>query len=143
MPARARLQISGTHTVKTGEGQRTTHIFVDRHLRPIPQQVNVCCVPFCSSRSNRERSLSYYGLPLKNKSLLKQWIHVIGRANLPVNTSTRICSRHFVNAEGRRLYAGEVPSKHLPSRPTQSSASKKRKPPRERSVVEKSLSLVQ
>ncbi len=96
--------------------------------------------PFCSSRSNRERSLSYYGLPLKNKSLLKQWIHVIGRSNLPVNTSTRICSRHFVNAEGRRLYAGEVPSKHLPSRPTQSSASKKRKPPRERSVVEKSLS---
>ena len=98
--------------------------------------VHVCCVPGCSSRSDRERSLSYFGLPLSNKSLLKQWIHAVGRANLPINSSTRICSRHFLKAEGRRLYCGEVPSRELPILPTSVTPTKPRKPPKERLLLE-------
>ena len=80
--------------------------------------VHVCCVPGCSSRSNREINLSYYRLPLQNKKLLKQWIHKIGRSNLPLNCSTRVCSRHFINAKGRKLRKDEVPSERLPILPT-------------------------
>ena len=79
-------------------------------------------MPFCSSRSDRERNLSYFSLALKNKKLLKQWIHVIGRSNLPLNGSTRVCSRHFTRAEGRKLYEDEVPSLNLPVLPTKVSA---------------------
>ena len=95
--------------------------------------VHCCCVPDCSSRSNRERHLSFFALPLKNKKLLRRWVQVIRRANLPLNRHTRICSKHFVNAEGRRLYIGEVPSLLLP-RPCTSSSTSRRKPPRHRSV---------
>ena len=94
--------------------------------------VHVCCVPACSSRSDRERDLSFFSLPLKDKKLLRQWIHLIGRLNLPLNGSTRICSRHFVNASGRRLYPGEVPSKELPVLPTTITPNKCRKPPKAR-----------
>ncbi len=55
-----------------------------------------------------------------------------------MNTSTRICNRHcFTNTEGQILYAGEVPSKHLPSQLTQLLVSKKKKPPREHTAVDK------
>ena len=90
--------------------------------------------PSCSSRSDHERNLSFFSLPLKNKKLLRQWIHVIGRSNLPVNGSTRICSRHFVKAEGRKLHASEVPSKELPLIPTKVTPSRNSKPPRERQL---------
>ena len=76
--------------------------------------VRFCCVPNCSNRSDREAHLSYFGLPLKNKTLLKRWVHVICRKNLPLNKNTRICSEHFVNARGRRLYPNEAPSLLLP-----------------------------
>ena len=76
------------------------------------------------------RSLAY--VPLKDKTLLKHWIHVIGRANLPLNASTRICSRHFVKAAGRRLYPGEVPSEELPVLSTTVMPNKCRKPPKVR-----------
>ena len=76
--------------------------------------VHVCCIPVCSNRSDRERNLSYFGLPLQNQRLLKLWIHQIGRTNLPVNGSTRICSRHFQNATGRKLRTDEAPSERLP-----------------------------
>ena len=36
-----------------------------------------CCVPDCSNMSNRERHLSFLALSLKNKMLLKRWVHVI------------------------------------------------------------------
>ena len=41
--------------------------------------VNFCCVPCCSNNSIRDSNLSYFRLPLRNKALLKQWIHSIGR----------------------------------------------------------------
>ena len=100
------------------------------HLEYVGSMVHVYCVPSCSSRSDREQNLSFFSLPLKNR-LLRQWIHLIGCANLPVNGSTRICSRHFVKAEGRKLHASKVPSEELPLLPTKVTPNKHRKPPKE------------
>ena len=94
--------------------------------------VRFCCMPNCSNRSDRESHLSYYSLPLKKKALLKRWIHVIRRKKLPLTINTRVCSQHFVRAEGRRLYPDEVPSLLLPSMPV----SKSRNPPKDRSCNE-------
>ena len=96
--------------------------------------VHCCCAIDCSSRSNRETNLFLFSLPLKNKRLLKRWIHVIRRKNLPLNLHTRICSRHFVNAEKRRLHPNEVPSLFLPDASFCFSRNQ-RKPPRDRSAV--------
>jgi len=102
--------------------------------------VHFCCVPACSSNSNREKHLSFFSLPLKKKSLLKQWIHAIGRKNLPVNSHTRICSRHFLDANKRQLRPDEVPSQQLPRfqgvKPT-------RRPPKERILPAISVSFVE
>ena len=92
--------------------------------------VHFCCVPGCSNRSSRERYLSYFALPLKNKKLLRNWIHKIGRKKLPINASTRVCSDHFVNATGRRLRPDEYPSLKLPVLSTTVSTTQ-RKPPKE------------
>ena len=70
----------------------------------------------------------YYGLPLKNKNLLKEWIHKIGRKNLPLNSSTRICSDHFLNASGRLLRKSEAPSQNLPLVRKNCPASKRKSP---------------
>ena len=94
-----------------------------------------CCVPGCSNRSDRETELSYFKLPLKRKAILKQWIHVIRRTNLPINGSTRVCSIHFVNAAGHLLRPDEVPSLHLPERSTGSKTATW-KPPKDRSYIE-------
>ena len=92
--------------------------------------VHFCCVPGCSNRSSRECHLSYFALPLKNKQLLRNWIHKIGRKNLPINTSTHICSENFVNATGRHLCPDEYPSVKLPVLSTAISTTR-RKPPKE------------
>ena len=81
--------------------------------------VNYCSVPGCSSRSDRESSLSFHTLPLKNKILLKKWIHRIGRKSLPLKNNTRVCSKHFMNSQGRCLRPDEFPSENLPALPTQ------------------------
>ena len=94
--------------------------------------VHCCCVPGCSTRSNRESYLSFFSLPLNNKKLLKRGIHVIKRKNLPLTRHTRICSRHFVNAEGRHLYVDETPSLYLPGTSPRTGSS--RKAPRDRSA---------
>lgn len=94
--------------------------------------VHCCSVPGCSHRSDREQSLSFFGLPLKNKILLKQWIHRIGRKNLRINPNTRVCSVHFVRAAGRRLRPDEVPSLNLPVLATSAARPTTRRPPKER-----------
>ena len=66
-----------------------------------------CCVPGCSKRYERDKDVSFHCLPLNNKKLLKVWIHKIGRKNLPVNTSTRVCIRHFIGSKGRKLRPDE------------------------------------
>ena len=68
-----------------------------------------CSFPDCFSTSNMS-VIYHFAFPMKNKKLLKHWVHVIRRANPPLNRHTRTCSKHFVNAEGRRLYSDEVPS---------------------------------
>ena len=78
-----------------------------------------CCVPGCSNHSDHETNLSFHRLSLKRKMILKNWIHKIGRKNLPLNDKTRICSEHFVDSRGRMLRWDEVPSLKLPSLPTQ------------------------
>ena len=81
---------------------------------PASAMVNTCAVPSCSSRSDRETHLPFHALPLSNKALLKRWVHQIGRTNLPINPSTRVCSRHFKNSHGRKLRCDECPTENLP-----------------------------
>ena len=90
--------------------------------------VNFCVVPGCSKRSNREKDLSYYRLPLKDKKLLQIWIYKIGRKNLPLNGNSRVCSEHFEpnSARGRCLLPGEYPTLKLPEI---TKAEKQRRPP--------------
>ncbi len=76
--------------------------------------VHFCCMPTCSNNSNRDKHLSFYSLPLKRKALLKQWIHAIGRKQLPINRHTRICSRHFLGANKHLLGPDEISTLHLP-----------------------------
>ena len=95
--------------------------------------VHFCCVPGCSNRSNRDTAISYFGLPLKNKSLLRVWIHEIGRENLPLNNNTRICSSHFVSAAKRKLRPDEYPTMNLPQR-SHATVVKPRKPPKTRTI---------
>ena len=81
--------------------------------------VHFCCVPGCSNRSDRDCKFTYHRLPLKKKGILKQWIHKIGRKEPPLNESTQVCSRHFVNSKGRMLRPDEVPTLNLPTLATQ------------------------
>ena len=97
--------------------------------------VHFCCVPGCSNRSNRDTTVSYFGLPLKNKPLLKVWIHKIGRQNLPLNSNTRICSNHFVSATKRKLRPDEYPTINLPQR-SHTTVVRPRKPPKTRTIPE-------
>ena len=64
--------------------------------------VHFCTVPGCSNRSDREMQLSFHRLP-RDKKVLKQWVHKIGRAQIAISESTRVCSEHFVNSRGRKL----------------------------------------
>ena len=90
--------------------------------------VQLCCVPGCSNCSDRETHLSFHRLPLKRKLVLKKWIHRIGRRNLPLLETTRVCSEHFENSRGRLLRWDEVPSLKLPLLPTQVTESTSRRP---------------
>lgn len=96
--------------------------------------VHVCAVPGCSNRSDRQKELSYYTLPLRKKKLLKVWIHKIGRKNLPLNINSRVCSIHFSGSSRRRLRPDEYPVAHLPFTNTELC---KRKPPTKRIRIEK------
>ena len=91
-----------------------------------------CCVPGCSKRSERDKDVSFHRLPLHDKKLLKLWTHKIGRKNLHVGTSTRVCSRHFISSKGRKLRPDEYPTLNLPTLSTQITEPRKRKSPRER-----------
>ena len=80
--------------------------------------VNTCVVPGCNSRSNKDKHLSFHALPLSNKTLLKRWIQLIGRKNLPINSNSRVCSKHFNNSHSRVLRPDEYPTQNLPQLPT-------------------------
>ena len=97
--------------------------------------VHFCCIPGCSNRSNRDTAVSYFGLRLKNKPLLRVWIHKIGQQNLPLNNNTRICSNHFVSAAKRKLRPDEYPTINLPQR-SHTTVVRPRKPPKTRAIPE-------
>ena len=77
--------------------------------------VNTCVVPGCGSRSDRDHQLSFHLLPLKNKTLLKKWLHQIGRKNVPLNNNSRVCSKHFKQSHKRILRGDEFPTENLPT----------------------------
>ena len=91
-----------------------------------------CCVPGCSKRSERDKDVSFHLLPRHDKKLLKLWIHKIGRKDLRVSASTRVCSRHFVSSKNRKLRPDEYPTLNLPTLSTQVTQQRKRKSPRKR-----------
>ena len=98
--------------------------------------VHFCCVPGCANRSNRDAGISYFKLLLKRNSILKQWIHIIGRKNLPINNGTRVCSVHFINATAWKLRPDEVPSEKLFLRSV-TVKTNSRKPPKHQPFAEK------
>ena len=79
--------------------------------------VHFYTVPGCSNRSDRETQLSFHRLP-RDKNVLKQWVHKIGRAQLAISESTRVYCEHFVNSRGRKIRPDEVPTLNLPVLPT-------------------------
>ena len=75
-----------------------------------------CCFPDCSSTSNRERHFTLFALPMKNKRLLKCWVRVIRRINLPLNRHTNLYEV-FRRRNGKMFiyYPDEIQSLTLPS----------------------------
>ena len=59
-------------------------------------------------------------------------MHKIGRKNLPINSSTRVCSRHCIGSKGRKLCPDEYPTLNLPILPTQVTQPQRRKSPKKR-----------
>ena len=100
------------------------------------------CAAFgCTNSSAADESLSFFRFPVKDPSLLKQWIHAIGRQKFSPTKHSRLCSVHFKEEyfeldiysqimaqehtkrrRGRRLKAGSVPTifghKHSVSKTT-------------------------
>ena len=92
------------------------------------RMVHFCVVPGCSNKSDCDTHLSFRRLPLSNKSLLKIWVHKIGRINLPLNDNSRVCSEHF--PRGRWLLLNdEYPTLKLPILSTQATVPNKRRSP--------------
>jgi len=71
---------------------------------------------------------------MKNKVLLKVWIHKIGRKNLPLNSNTQVCSDHFL-ASGQRLCPNERPQRNLLVISMQITIQKPRKPLKVRIIL--------
>ena len=93
-----------------------------------------CCIPDCSKRSDRDKDMSFHRSPPHNKKLLKIWIYKIGRKNLPLSTSTRVCSRYFIQSKNRKLRPDEYPMLNLPVLATQVTQPRKRRSPKKRGV---------
>ncbi len=71
--------------------------------------VHVCCVPGCLSRSDREGNLSTLVCPYVTR-IPTLW----NTKSKLVNGSTKVSSRHFQNATGRKLRPDEAPAVNLP-----------------------------
>ena len=89
-------------------------------------KMHVCAVPGCHSKSDREKQLSFYRLPLSNHHLLKRWASNIGRKALPLNNNTRVGSLHFQS--GKNKGSNEVPTWKLPKTPHHMNVSKQKSP---------------
>ncbi|XP_068731089.1 uncharacterized protein [Montipora capricornis] len=78
-----------------------------------------CCAGECENSSDKRPDISFHGLPLDNKALLKTWITKMRRNPnyFNVNKHVKICSEHFSpedfiipDAKKRRLKRDAVPS---------------------------------
>ncbi|PFX25192.1 THAP domain-containing protein 1 [Stylophora pistillata] len=78
-----------------------------------------CCAGECKNSSDKRPDISFHGLPLDNKALLKTWIAKMRRNPnyFNVNKHVKICSKHFSpedfinpDAKKRRLKRNAVPS---------------------------------
>lgn len=78
-----------------------------------------CCAGECENSSDKRPDISFHGLPLDNKALLKTWIAKMRRNPnyFNVNKHVKICSKHFSpedfinpDAKKRRLKRNAVPS---------------------------------
>ncbi|XP_013871776.1 uncharacterized protein LOC106523035 [Austrofundulus limnaeus] len=74
-----------------------------------------CFVPFCSSSSRHNPTLSFHSFP-SDSVLRAQWVAKIHRGNFTQSKHARVCGRHFlpgdfaVTAEGQtKLHKGAVP----------------------------------
>ena len=87
-----------------------------------------CCIPDCSSRSNRERHLSFLLFLWRIKGYWSVALMSLGK---PTSCwiVTRICSKYLVNVKGGCLYPDEDPSLLL-QRPFICLSNNWRKPPR-------------
>ena len=94
-----------------------------------------CCVPCCSKRSDRDKDVLFHCLPLLKKRLLKTWMQKIGRKNLLLTTSTRICSRYFVDSKHQKFRPDEYPTLNLLKLQTQVTQPRKRRSPKRREVL--------
>ncbi|XP_014381185.1 zinc finger protein 777-like [Alligator sinensis] len=71
----------------------------------------------------KNSSVTFYGFPLQNKPLLKQWIHNMGRDMGTPSKHQRLCSKHFEDSsfeidplkirKNRRLLKEAVPKKFI------------------------------
>ena len=53
-----------------------------------------CCVTECTSNYNRNDKISVFRLP-KDPDERKRWIQCIPRDNIPDNSNTVVCVKHF------------------------------------------------
>lgn len=71
----------------------------------------------------KNSTVTFYGFPLQNKPLLKQWIHNMGRDMGTPSKHQRLCSKHFEDSsfeidplkirKNRRLLKEAVPKKFI------------------------------
>ena len=94
-------------------------------------------VAYLDARADRTGRHIYriVSLPLTNKRLLKIWVHKIGRTSLLRNSTTWVCSDHFVLAAKRKLRPDEFPTQKSPTR-SHTTPARPRKPPKPRIVPE-------
>ena len=85
-----------------------------------------CIVPQCSNNSSTMPKLSFYRLPLHDQNLLEKWLVNIRRANINVNSHSRVCSAHF---EGEKKQGKD----DVPTIFAWTKAVKSRPPPKQRS----------
>ena len=73
---------------------------------------------FCNIKLQSEFFVLWF--TFANRKLLMDWIHRIGRSNLPLSASTvatKTCSRDFINTEGQKLMKVQVSLECLPIHP--------------------------
>ncbi|XP_022164601.1 THAP domain-containing protein 1-like isoform X2 [Myzus persicae] len=60
----------------------------------------VACAAYgCSNRRKPDGGLSFFGFPLDNPELLKQWLQAMKRKQFTPSQYSKICSEHFLSSD--------------------------------------------